>query len=256
MGKETAASGTPHLQGFLILRTKKRMTGVKTLLGLPRMHLEMARGTSPQAADYCKKDGDFLEIGELPRQGLDRMGKNSAQELLLDAKAAIEAGVSWRQLQEQHFIAMTKSHRVLREYWTSVNMRASRVKPRVEVLWGAPGTGKTRYCHDVARWFYDEDVWIYGGGGWFDGYEGQKVAIFDDFYGDVPLGLMLKVLDRYKVQVPIKGAFVPWNPKRIYITSNKPPSLWYKDLTGDQQQALERRFDLVTPVYTNVYDNE
>lgn len=70
----------------------------------------------------------------------------------------------------------------------------------MEVHWGAPGTGKTRYCHDLARIFYDDDIWVHGGGNWFDGYEGQAVAVFDDFYGCVDFGLLLKVLDRYKTQ--------------------------------------------------------
>lgn len=66
IGKETGDSGTRHLQGFLILKTKLRLRQLKLLGGLGRAHLEIARGTPQAASDYCKKDGDFQELGELP----------------------------------------------------------------------------------------------------------------------------------------------------------------------------------------------
>lgn len=65
-GRETGESGTPHLQGFVIFSRSLRFDKAKELLG-DRAHLEVARGLSIQASDYCKKDGDFKEIGSLPK---------------------------------------------------------------------------------------------------------------------------------------------------------------------------------------------
>lgn len=67
VGREVGASGTPHLQCFVIFRSNQRFSAVHNLL--PRAHLEPARGTSLQASNYCKKDGDFDEYGELGGQG-------------------------------------------------------------------------------------------------------------------------------------------------------------------------------------------
>lgn len=65
-GNETGENGTPHLQGYFILCTKLRLRQVKLLAGLGRAHLEISRGQPEQAILYCKKDGDFLEFGEIP----------------------------------------------------------------------------------------------------------------------------------------------------------------------------------------------
>jgi len=64
-GRETAESGTPHFQGFVVFRQQTRRNKVKSILG-GNPHLEVTRGTSSQAADYCKKDGEFEEFGQLP----------------------------------------------------------------------------------------------------------------------------------------------------------------------------------------------
>lgn len=64
-GREVGENGTPHLQGFVIFRSNQRFTAARGLIG-GRAHIEPARGTSQQAAEYCKKDGDYNEYGTLP----------------------------------------------------------------------------------------------------------------------------------------------------------------------------------------------
>lgn len=63
-GRETGESGTPHLQGFIVFHSSVVFNTAKQLIG-DRCHLEAAHGTSLQASDYCKKDGDFFEVGDL-----------------------------------------------------------------------------------------------------------------------------------------------------------------------------------------------
>jgi len=64
-GKEVGDNGTPHLQAFVILNQPARLTAIKALLG-DRIHAEFAKGTSKQAAVYCKKEGNYVEYGEFP----------------------------------------------------------------------------------------------------------------------------------------------------------------------------------------------
>lgn len=79
VGREVAASGTPHLQGFVIFANGKSLNVTKRLIG-DRAHLEITRGTSQQAADYCKKDGDYDEYGTIPQT----QGKRSDLEKLVE----------------------------------------------------------------------------------------------------------------------------------------------------------------------------
>ena len=67
VGKEVGECGTPHLQGYGVL--KKRTLDTKLRKLLPGCHLEPRKGSHEQAADYCKKEDDFVEIGEPPKQG-------------------------------------------------------------------------------------------------------------------------------------------------------------------------------------------
>lgn len=92
-GRETGESGTPHLQGFVAFREKKRFNAAKRLLGA-RAHLERARRPS-EAAEYCKKDGDYEEFGEMK-------GRGKRNELDLFKADVQEGMLSLREIREKH----------------------------------------------------------------------------------------------------------------------------------------------------------
>ena len=62
-------------------------------------------------------------------------------------------------------------------------------------------------------------------------YSGQADVILDDYCGELPVDLLLTLLDRY--------AYLQC--RRVVITSNAPPERWYPDLEDNTKRAFLRR---------------
>jgi len=236
MGKERAETGTPHLQGYLELGRSRRLGGVKQLLGSDRFHLEKARGTGLEASQYCKKEGDYFEVGTLgPGQG--------ARTDLDEVKSMLDAGAPLGQVAEQHFSTFIRYHKGFALY-RSLVVSSRGWRTQCVWYWGSTGTGKTRLAYSEASRLGNEDVWLSSDPTlrWFDGYTGQKTVILDDFGEGVPITLLLRLLDRYPFKVPVKGGFSEWIPRIVWITSNYSPSKFYGHM-DEHYRALERRID-------------
>jgi len=228
--------GTKHFQGYCSFRRRKSLAQVKRLLG-ERCHLEVCRGTPHQNREYIIKHGEFSEYGELP----SGRGKRSDIEALRDA---VKSGMARSDIADQFPLLYAKYRSAIKE-WISDYAPKRTWAPEVNVFWGPTGTGKTRAVYEFIR---HEDIFCYNGGkdGWFDGYDGQCVVLFDDFSGsDFKLNYLLRLLDRYPMKVPIKGGFVEFVPKHIFITSNLDPDIWYQHAHIEHQRALKRRFTKV-----------
>ena len=86
-GREVSSSGTPHLQGFASFGSPVRFSTVRRRVG-ETAHLEVARGTTDQAADYCVKDGDYEEFGTRP---VSNQGKRSDLDAFFEWSASFAA---------------------------------------------------------------------------------------------------------------------------------------------------------------------
>lgn len=60
IGKEVGESGTPHIQGWVVFKVRKRPI---EWAKIPGIHWERQVGTDEQASEYCMKDGDFRSKG-------------------------------------------------------------------------------------------------------------------------------------------------------------------------------------------------
>lgn len=231
-GREVGQSGTPHLQGYLELSAKLRLGGVKRIRGMGRCHLELRKGTQEQAVTYCKKDGDWDEFGVLfaSQQGR-RSDLDQIKELLDDGKRD-------ESIAESHFGSWCRYRKSFAAYRGLKSKRVAR-DVSVYVIYGVPGVGKTRIIFEK-----EEDLFIVSDPTltWFDGYDGEEAILIDDYRGGGNAAFLLRLLDRYPLQLPIKGGFVPMAATRIFITSNLEPPFGHNDI----QAALQRRIQTVT----------
>lgn len=117
-GFEVGESGTPHLQGFVILNQPARLTAIRALFG-ERVHAEFAKATSKRAAEYCKKDKEFKEFGQFPGS----QGK----------RTDIDEFVAWVKACEKK-----PNQRTIAQEYPNIWVRYPRVVGLVDHLWPAP----------------------------------------------------------------------------------------------------------------------
>lgn len=92
IGKE-GKNGTPHLQGYMQLKTKKRITAMKKIHD--KAHWEPANGTYDENKKYCSKEGDWEEQGNPTINGKKKVDMPKAVNQVLE-------GVSTADLLEEH----------------------------------------------------------------------------------------------------------------------------------------------------------
>lgn len=244
IGKENCPkTGTPHLQGAVILHKQMTFSALKTFLG-SRVHFQRMDGTPTDSERYCSKEDPHPFVkGTLPQQG--------KRNDLLAAVEKVKNGFTLRDLAADAdmgsavaVVKFSKGLTILRS--ALATPRSS--PPSVFWLYGSTGTGKTRTAYTAAKSYSPDakDVWISSGTlRWFDGYDAQPVAIFDDFRAkDVSFNFMLRLLDRYPVQVEFKGGFANWNPSIIFVTAPRSPTQLYsllKERSPEDLHQLERR---------------
>lgn len=224
-GKEIApTTGTPHLQGYVELHKRVRFSTLKDTL--PQgVHIEPRRGTQSQAIEYCKKSGDYVEVGEPRRQG--RRKDYDMARYMVENKMSVQDAMS--ELEEFTLGTLT-AYEKLQKYITS---GGDRDKPSVTWIYGPGGSGKTKRAYELAAGatVYKVDLLEKG---WFDGYDRHETVIIDDFCcnkdDEQLFKTVLAITDRYPLRVNIKGSTVWFTPKQIIFTSQQAPwEIWTPD---------------------------
>lgn len=223
---------TPHLQGYISFSKRKSFGTVKKILS-DRAHVEPAKGNPKQNQTYCSKGDNIQEFGTLPA------GQGSRSDLLEIAKD-ISEGASFTKIAETYpASAIRYSTGILRLQTLYRPLREG--PPQLWCLWGKTGTGKTKRVWEFAD---VSKLWVHPGDRWFDGYDCHPAVLFDDYDGGwFKITYLLKLIDRYPFQVPVKGAYTWWTPKTIYFTANHHPKEWYPNAKPEHVKALLRRFN-------------
>lgn len=120
------------------------------------------------------------------------------------------------------------------------------------VYYGNSGCGKTEAAKEESRVFGGGTYWLtlekgIGGKVWWDGYDGESNIIIDEFGCQIPFNEFKRLIDSSPMHVPVKGGFVPFLGRRVWICSNHHVDLFYGRCCppGPMRDSLLRRLHYV-----------
>lgn len=231
-------TGRRHLQGKVTWLRAYRLTQLAKLV--------------PHTAfkPSCSEDFNYGMKEELL---LDRKeSQQGARNDLRDAMLLVRQKKPRIDLMEAHPGTVARFGAFLNSYNAELNRYTG---PRF-VVWahGETGAGKTFTFERFAELNSIEYASVeISGGGFFNGYQGEQYVIIDEFrHTLLPFSTLLKILDRYRHVVSVKGSFIPWNARLIYITAPMRPEDCYPT-TEDVRQLL-RRINVVAEFPTDADD--
>jgi len=235
-------TGRFHVQGYLQRTSNARLSKMKSLS--PSAHWELRRGTHQEAKDYCtKKESRVQGPWELGVEAAPEQGKrNDLNELY----TAVKAGKPLEEILEDTGGSCSRYEKQLKFMQScALKTRSNRelTGVRVITLIGETDVGKTYAAiHYIAG---GNDYYIADSPShkdskmWFDGYQGEKTLILDDFSGTAcQFRFLLRLLDKYTLKIEYKGGFTYACWTTVVITTNDDPITWY---SGVGLAPLRRR---------------
>lgn len=240
--KEKGESGTEHFQIYLELKKAQRISGVHKILGTTHVACFGRNGTGQQASDYCCKEESRIEgpwtAGDL---FIGNPGKRSDLSDLRDS--VLQRTKSRKEIVDS--CSNNQQLRFVENLYKYVRLNPEYQPKKVVWCYGKTGEGKTRHVMSKVD---GVDYYMADTAQWMDGYYGQEVVIIDELRPkDWPYARMLKLLDGYEILTAIKGGYVIWNPKKIYITTPfKPEDTYFR--TAHSEGGIEQLIRRISKV--------
>lgn len=231
-GVETCpTTGRQHLQMWASIKNPQRLSFWKKLF--PGAHIEQMHGTLEQSDKYCSKESRLVTLGERPMANGKRKDLDQFCQRVKNNERLKDIALDMPTVYVQYCNGLTRlagyasqpyEHETVRGYW----------------IYGVPGAGKTHY---VKTRF--EDIYIKAQNKWFDGYNGEKTILLDDYDCGKSLGHYLKIwLDKWACTGEIKGGTLHLQHHHFVITSNYSIDQMFE---GDPAmcEAIRRRCEII-----------
>lgn len=236
-GREVGESGTPHLQGVICFTQQKTLSAAIKALGIPQVHVEVTRSLD-DAIEYCKKEGDFTEVGVRPASQAE---KGQGEKLRWAAALASAKAGRFDEIDPRIQVTQCRNLEFIRNRELSSR---TLVDANRRMLWlhGKTGTGKS---FNARRTFVPHYLKT-ANTKWWDGYENQPYVIMDDIDKEHHfMGFHLKIwLDVYPFRAEVKGGSRMARPQLVIVTSNYTPEQIWSD--AGTLEPLMRRLTLVS----------
>ncbi len=232
--------GTVHYQAYCEFKKAVEWSELKKIFG-ERIHIETARANAASNIRYCTKKRTRLTGADISIRGQWGVAKAGGSMMICAIKAL--EGCPLDKLVDEH-PAIALVHMTRLENLVAYAKGPRSDIPRVTILIGKTGSGKSQYCMNT---FGVNAYWVAPPANnqvWFGHYVGQDVCVFDDFHdGWFKLCHLLRILDSTPLWVAPKGGQVPFNSGHLVFSSNVDVKDWYKNYGGkpEHKLALERR---------------
>jgi len=259
VGEEYGEEETRHFQGYVVWKEQKRFTAVQKIL--PRAHWEIAKGSGWANFQYCSKDGKFQEHGTRPLEPRSQKRKRQAdeqQEVYSDALAAptVREGLE---------VVRSRQSRDYCLHGEAIerNLKKAKVAPHVcqfsidkfnhepmvldkpVLLHGGTGLGKTQFAlaHFKNPLVVSHIDKLKNLSPDHDGVVFDDMA-FKHWPKEAVIHLLDKEVDR-DINVRYGTVNIPKNTVKVFTHNTSNPFYNADDITPDQQEAIERRFNRV-----------
>lgn len=242
--EEVGESGTPHLQGVMVLYTKATLASFKKLDCLKRAHLEVMKGRIEHSEVYCSKEGKFESYGDKPMSQKDK-GECEIKRFDDARLAARESRFDDipSDIYVRHYGAL---HKIARDSYVEPQARA-----QLENYWifGPSGCGKSR---GALQMYGDRAYLKKCDNKWWDGYDPSKhdVVIIEDICPKQSYQMTnFKIWSDHRAFLAeTKGGTLLIRPTIIVVTANHSIDEVFadrKEATEEDVNAIKRRFCVI-----------
>lgn len=261
-GKEVCPStGKTHNQGFIQLFKQARWTSIQKMMN-SKCHFEVMLGSIVENETYCSKENKYTHLGAFVTRGF--------RSDIHNIKDDLKNGAGLYDIMENYTGDFVRYHSGITKMKELIDQKKSMQWRNVETttLTGEAGSGKTSFVYKKHGY---ENVFKLDAGAdskfMFNGYEGQKVLLIDDFAGWIKYTYLLNILDGHPLPLNVKNGrtFAMW--EQVYITSNVNPGNWYATIGENLKRRIGKCLEVTKGNTTDLshpwqksyvveYDNE
>lgn len=249
IGREIGQEGTRHLQIYFYLKSPQRLSWLKNNLD-KTAHFETAKGTPEQNKTYCSKEGNYIEIGELPGDRTNRIAE-SCKKRWTDMRRLASEGKM-----EQLAAEYPKEATIYEKNFEKIRLDSLKQEPhdnwndtdlKNHFWWisGPTGSGKSHIVNEIAKLISpNERPYRKGLHKWWNGYRKQRVIHIEEATPKAMeyLSHYFKMwADKWGFQPEVKNGFMELIvPEFLIVTSNYTLSDCFPN--NEDYAPLQRRF--------------
>ncbi len=248
-----SSSGLHHVHMVLEDSKTMRFSAIKTSYCLG-MHFEATKGNKKQADDYINKRGSFEEKGETVEyicyhgEIKGRQGKRSDLDTYFDRLQLGETPMDILSDTPKAYMHIN----VLKNMYYNIRSDNTPIVREMRTFWhiGRSGSGKSYERVLLAEEVGEENIYYLTSfnSGAFDNYNGQPYLWIEDYRGEFKLQELLRILDKYKAEIPARYSNVKALWQEVHITSVLIPLECYSKSTLQENDRIEQLLRRITSI--------